>query len=78
MFRMNLRLTRQYGYSDFSHMRGLDGVLHQLAGILQRKFFLQMTLVGFDGLDAEMKFFGDLARTVAFADQVKHFQLPIR
>ena len=62
----------------FSHMRGLDGVLHQLAGVLERKFFLEMTLVRFDGLDAEVKFFGDLARCVAFTDQVKHFELPIR
>ena len=78
MFRMNPLDGDSYGYSAFSQMRGLDGILHQFAGVLQRKFFLEMTLVGFHGLDAQVKFFGDLARAVAFADQVKHFEFPVR
>src|ERR1700676_562666 len=45
----------------FLPQRRLDGVLHQLPGVLQREFFFEVALVGFNSLDTQMKFFGDLA-----------------
>ena len=46
----------------------LNRVLHQFAGAAQRQLFLDMRLVGFHGLHAEVQFFGDLPGAVTFAD----------
>src|ERR1700735_3146166 len=55
----------------------LNGVLNQLAARAQRELLLDMSLVGFYCLHAEVQFFGDLPRTPAFADQTEHLELTI-
>ena len=55
----------------------LDRVLDQFTAAAQGKFLLDVCLVGFNGLHAEVKFFGDFAGGAAFADQAKDFQFPI-
>ena len=52
-------------------------MLHQFARAAQRQFFLDVRLVGFDRLYAEVQFFGDLPGAVTFSDQAKHFQFAI-
>ena len=62
---------------DLLAQRPLDRVLHQFARILQRQLVLDVGLVGLHGLDAEVQFFGDLPRAVAFADQAEDFQFAV-
>ena len=52
-------------------------MLHQLASAPQRQLFFDMSLVGFDGLDAEVQFLGNLARAAAFTDQAEYLELTI-
>ena len=70
-FPTDLRLT------CFAADVGLDGVLHQLAPALQGQLLFNVSLVGFDGFDAEVQFLGDLARAAAFADQTEDLELAI-
>src|SRR4051812_31361676 len=50
------------------------GMADQRSDILQFQLFLNVTAVHIDGLGAEMKLFGDVARALALADQLKHFE----
>jgi len=52
-------------------------VLHQLARASQAKFFFDVRLVGFDGLDAEMQDLGDLPSSMAIADKAEDFQFAV-
>ena len=55
----------------------LDGVLDQFGGVAEVQFLFDVGAMGFDSLDAEVKFFGDLPSAVALADETEHFELPI-
>src|ERR1700676_5582788 len=55
----------------------LNRVLHQFSGATQRKLFLNVRLIGFNGLDAEMQFFGDLSGSVTFSNQSEHLEFPV-
>src|ERR1700758_4479527 len=57
--------------------RPFDRMLHQFAGVAQRELFLNMSLIGLDGLDAEMQFVGNLPGSMSFANQPKDFQFAI-
>jgi hypothetical protein len=50
-----------------------DRMLHQLASIPECQFFLDVRLVGLDGLHAQVKLVRNLPRSMALADQTKHF-----
>ena len=50
----------------------------QLAPAVQGEFLLDVGLVGFHCLDAEVQFLGDFACAAAFANQAEDFQLTIR
>jgi hypothetical protein len=45
-----------------------DRVLHQFAGIAQRELFLDMSLIGLDGLNAQMQFVCNLPGPMSFTN----------
>ena len=55
----------------------LNRVLHEFTGAAEGQLFLDVRLVGFDSLHADVQFFGDLTCPVTFSDQTKHFPLAI-
>ena len=58
-------------------MHPVKGVLHQLRGVFQIELRFDVFAISLNRADAEMKFAGDLARAVAFADQAEDLQLAI-
>ena len=63
--------------SSWSRSSTLNGVLHQFARVPKPELLFQVSLVGLDGLHAEMQLFGDLPGPVPFANQPKHFELAV-
>ena len=55
----------------FSFDLPLDRVLDQLTPTVQEELFLDVGLISFDSLYAEVQFLGNLARASALADQTK-------
>jgi hypothetical protein len=52
-------------------------MLYQLAGILEGQLLLNVGIVGFHCLDAQMQLFGDLTGAVAVADKPEDLEFPI-
>src|SRR4029453_4187685 len=55
----------------------LERMLHQFAGILQGKFFLNVCLVRLDGFDADMQVLRNLARGTTLANETEHGEFAI-
>ena len=55
----------------------LDGVLDEFRGVAEVEFLFNVGAVGFDCFDAEVEFFGDLARAVTLADQAENFEFAV-
>src|SRR5581483_8142998 len=58
----------------FAH---LDRAMHQFGGVFEVEFFLDVGPVGLNGLDAEVKLFGDLAGAAALADEAENFEFTV-
>jgi len=53
-------------------------VLHEFARTSEGELFLYMSLIGFDGLYAEVQSLGNLTGSVAFANQTKDLEFTVR
>jgi hypothetical protein len=51
--------------------------LHQFSATVKKQLLLDVGLVGFDGLYAEVQFLCNLASAAAFTDQAEHFEFTI-
>ena len=56
----------------------LNRMLHQFSCTAQRELLLDVRLVGFDRLHADMQFLGNLPGGVALTDQPEDFQFAVR
>lgn len=54
--------------AGFSGDGPLDCGLNELARVLERQLLFDVGLIGFNGLYADMKFFGDLAGSMTFSN----------
>src|SRR5687768_17773198 len=55
----------------------IDGEPDHFSAILEAELFLDVSAMGFDGLDAEMKLVGDFASAEATAEKLKHLEFAI-
>src|SRR5438874_4212900 len=55
----------------------LDGLPNQFGAIFELQLLLQAFAIRFDGFDAEMKFFGNLAGAKTVADEFKHLKFAV-
>ena len=54
-----------------------DGGPEKFVGVYQVKFVLDVGAVSFDGLDAQMQFFGHLPRPISGPDEAKDLQFAV-